>query len=247
MAQEEAQQTQEVPVEQSHDINVNAEGTQASVTPKSMEEPANESTQSEETKTEPVQSQPTTEEVQQEYDKQQQSEADLKADLEKKGVNWDNLASEYDTKGELSKESLDALEKAGYPKSVVDAYLAGLQATTERFVSQVKSFAGGEEGFKQLQTFMQSQPKAVIDAFNSLIQGGNLGQIQLAVEGIKAQMVAKYGTANPTVMGQGSAQNTPQGYTTPAQMTKDMRDPRYQVDPVFTREVMRKVQNATFF
>lgn len=236
------QVTPQQSVEQTHDINVNPQGTQADVTPKPMEVQQDAGEQ----QTTP-QPQETPESVQQEFNQQQQTEADLKNDLYSKGVDFDKLAEEYDQNGELSKASLDALEKAGYPKSVVDAYLNGLQATTDRFVAQVKSFAGGDDGFAALQRFMQTQPNAVIQSFNSLIQGGNLGQIKLAIDGIRAEMVSKYGTANPTVMAQGGAHSTPTGYQTTAEMVKDMSDPRYQTDPVFTREVMRKVQNANFF
>lgn len=232
-------------VEQTHDINISDDGTKAEATPKDPTAVPQEETQpqQENQKTQ----EETTAQVQEEFNKQQQTETDLKQDLSNKGVDFDKLADEYNNTGTLSQQSLDALDKAGYPKSVVDAYLNGLQATTDKFVAEVKGFAGGEEGFANLQSFMRTQPKSVIDAFNSVIEGGNLGQIQLAINGVKAQMVAKYGTANPTVMGQGSVNNNPQGYTTAQQMTKDMSDPRYQTDPAFTREVMRKVKYATFF
>ncbi len=185
--------------------------------------------------------------VQKEWEQQQQTEKDIAADLATKGVNFDELAAEYDSKGELSDESLKALEKAGYPKSVVDAYLDGLNAKTERFVSTVKGFAGGEKEFEQLKTFMSSQPKSVIDGFNAAIQTGNLSQIQLTIEGIKAQMVRAYGTSNPTIMANRQAVGEAAGYTSIAQMTKDMSDPRYQTDPEFTRQVIRKINSATFF
>ena len=178
---------------------------------------------------------------------QQQAEKDIKNDLESKGVNFDDLAAEYNKNGELSEDSLKSLEKAGYPKSVVDAYINGLKATTEKFVSQVKSFAGGEEGYEQLVSFLKTQPQSTIDAFNQSIQSGNLGQIQLTINGIKAEMTNKYGTANKTIMGNGSANMNPNGYTSMAEMTKDMSDPRYQTDPKFTREVMRKIKNASIF
>lgn len=247
------QQTQTQTVEQTHNIDVKQNeggGYTAEVLPKDTTAPSQEEQQSPKEEGEQQtqnSSAPTTQQVQEEFDKQQQTETDLKQDLATKGVDFDALAQEYDRLGGLSQHSLDSLAKAGYPRSVVDAYLNGLQATTDRFVSTVKGFAGGEQAFSQLQSFMQTQPRTVIEAFNSVIEGGNLGQIQLAINGIKAQMTSKYGTANPTVMGKGSANNNPQGYTSMEQMTKDMSDPRYQVDPKFTREVMRKIKNATIF
>lgn len=179
--------------------------------------------------------------------KQLEAEDDVKKDLETKGVDFDALAKEYENNGALSAESMDALAKAGYPESVVNAYLNGLQALNDRFTTAVKGFAGGEEGFNRLTEFLKTQPQDVINAYNATIQSGNLGQIHLMMDGLVSKMTQKYGTANPTVMGGASANAGAEGYTSMEQMTKDMSDPRYQVDPQFTRTVMQKIKNATIF
>lgn len=216
----------------------------AEVNPVSMDDVADETQQ---TTTTEEQNNSTVAEVEADIQKQAQADTEVKEELEAKGVDFNALADEYDKNGELSAASLKTLEDAGYPKALVDAYLNGLQATTERFVAQVQSMAGGEEAFKNLQTYIKSQPQSVINAFNASIQSGNLGQIQLAISGLQAQMIKTYGTANPTIMSGQTGNVSTVGYTNTADMTKDMRDPRYQVDPVFTREVIRKVKNATFF
>ena len=184
--------------------------------------------------------------VQKDLDAQQQTEKEVKAKLAEQGVDFDALAAEYDRDGALSQKSLDALAQAGYPKSVVDAYIDGLEAKAERFVSVVKGYAGGEQAFEQLRTYLAAQPKDIIDGFNAAVKSGNLSEIRLAIEGVKANMVKAYGTKNPTIMGNGGA-GTPAGYTSVEQMTKDMSDPRYQKDPAFTRDVIRKINQATFF
>lgn len=186
--------------------------------------------------------------VQQDLDKQKQTELEVKADLAKKNVDFDALAKEYADAGELSADSLKKLADAGYPKQVVDAYLDGLNARMDRFVSTVKGYAGGDEEFAKLQTYIAGQPQDVIDGFNAAVNSGNLGQIKLAIAGLKAEMTKTYGTANPTVMaGQAKGGGEPQGYTNFEQMTKDMSDPRYNVDPVYTQQVYAKVKAATIF
>ncbi|MBS5519648.1 MAG: hypothetical protein KHX13_04865 [Acidaminococcus intestini] len=201
-----------------------------------------------ETQSEPkVASQEPQGDLQGDIDRQLQSEEDLKADLTSRGIDWDALANEFDASGNLSQASRDALAKAGYPSSVVDAYISGMQATADRFVAQVQNFAGGEEAFARMQQYMATRPEAEVSAFNSLIEKGNLAQIQLAIQGIQAQMVKQYGTANPTVMSNGGLSGVPSGYTSTREMVKDMSDPRYQVDPEFTREVYNKIKNSTIF
>ncbi|WP_196599031.1 capsid assembly protein [Pectinatus frisingensis] len=191
--------------------------------------------------------QDTPEAVQTNIDTQIKTEGDLKTELQTKGVDFDALAKEFDNDGELSQASLDALDKAGYPKSVVDAYINGMQATVDKFVGQVQGFAGGSEGYGQLVKFMESQPVAIRESFNATLNTGNLGQIQLAINGIKAQMTAKYGTANPTIMAGANAGNVVTGFANTQDMVKAMSDPRYQTDPKYTRDVIAKVKNAAFF
>lgn len=180
------------------------------------------------------------------FDTQVERDNEIKNDLAKHNIDFDALGDEYQKNGELSKESIDKLEKAGYPKAMVDAYLDGLQATTEKFVNRIYSMAGGKENYEKIIGFLKTQPESVVNAYNATIAQGNLNQIELALNGIKAQMKTAYGTSNPTLMG-GAATSTADGYTSMEQMTKDMADPRYQVDPKFTRSVMMKIKNATIF
>lgn len=188
-----------------------------------------------------------TQQLQTDFQKQQVREGEIKDTLTKSGIDFDALAAEYEKDGALSADSLAALEKAGYPKAVVDAYLAGLDALADRYVQEVKNLAGGEENYTRLIQFIGSQPQNVIDGFNAAIRSGNIAQITLAIRGVEAQMTAAYGTSNPSVMAGAQGAGTPTGYQTTAEMTKDMSDPRYQTDPAFTQEVYRKIQHSSLF
>lgn len=188
----------------------------------------------------------TSEDLQADIKHQQEVDKDTKATLEAKGVDFDKLANEYSSFGTLSEDSMKVLKDAGFPESVVNAYLSGLEAINDKFATQVKGFAGGEEGYQKLTEFIKTQPKSVIDAFNATISTGNLGQIELTIGGLMTKMTKTYGTSNPTIMG-GMSTNNAEGYTSMEQMTKDMADPRYQVDPKFTKSVMMKIKNATIF
>ena len=72
---------------------------------------------------------------------QKETEKVIKEELETKGLSFDEFAEEYQTTGTLSPESINKLEQAGYPKAMVDAYIAGLEAQTNKFVDTVKSDA----------------------------------------------------------------------------------------------------------
>lgn len=188
-----------------------------------------------------------TEETQQLIDTVKEQENAIKDDLQTRGIDFDALASEFDKNGELSADSLAKLEKAGYPKPVVDAYINSMNANAEKFVNAVKDIAGGEQGYQQLVQFIsQTQDAATINAFNNAIQSADLGQIKLAVTGLQALMQAKYGTTNPTIMAH-SVAGRPVGYQSQQELIKDMSDKRYQTDPKFTNEVVQKLKYSRLF
>lgn len=176
---------------------------------------------------------------------QLQAEEDAKADLKGKGVDFDAIAAEYENDGELSAATLVKLQKAGYPKSVVDAYITGMEATAARFESQVYDYAGGKQQFERLSQFVAAQGQGMMDTFNRVLATGDLMQIKIALQGFQAQMGQKYGTAGRSVMGSGS-KATVQGFQTKAEMTTAMSDPRYGRDPQYTKEVQYKTMRSSF-
>ena len=168
----------------------------------------------------------------------------IKTELVSKGLDFDKFAQEYENDGQLSNESLQALEKAGYPKPIVDAYIAGLEAKAEKFTNSVKAFAGGDKGWEELATFIKAQGEATTKAFNDVLNTGNLGAIKLAVEGLQAQKVAKYGTTNKTLLGSNGNMPSNVGYETQEEVVKAMSDKRYGKDANYTRTVQMKLSKT---
>lgn len=168
-------------------------------------------------------------------------------DLVSKGVDFAGLENEYMNNGELSQQSYETLEKAGYPKAVVDGMLAGWEAASTHFVNDVYALAGGQEEFARIQQFVSSQNQDVINAFNATLDSENLMQIRMTLEGIKGRMVKQYGTQRPSIVGNGTPSTDRSGYESTDEMIKDMSDPRYQKDAKFTREVYQKVKYSKLF
>lgn len=171
----------------------------------------------------------------------------VEKDLVTKGVDFAGLETEYMNNGSLSQQSYETLEKAGYPKAVVDGILAGWEAASTRFVNDVYALAGGQEEFARIQQFVSSQNQDVINAFNATLDSENLMQIRMTLEGIKGQMVKQYGTQRPSIVGNAAPSVDRSGYESTDEMIKDMSDPRYQKDAKFTREVYRKVKYSKLF
>lgn len=185
--------------------------------------------------------------TQAEVDQARQAEQDTKKVLDSKGVQWDALETEYTKDGKLSEATYTKLAEAGFPKTVVDAYIAGVEATASKFVNSVVGYAGGEKAFQQMTQFITGLGETEAKAFNSLIDNGNLAVIKTAIEGYKARMVAKFGTNNPTILGSEEVPNqVPQGYPSKGEMVKAMSDKRYGRDPAYTKEVEAKVAKSKF-
>ena len=186
--------------------------------------------------------------VQEAFAQQQQATEELQKDLAQRNVDFKALEDEYNKNGQLSSASLEALANAGYPKEVVDAYISGVEATQEKFYNAVVGFAGGEDEYRQVAKFVSSQGDKAVQDFNDTINTGNLGVINMVIQGVKANMKAVNGTTNQTILGQstgGTADNT-NAYLSKQQMLDAMNDPRYDKDPIYRKQVEQKIINSNF-
>lgn len=183
-----------------------------------------------------------------EYSEAAKADKDLQDDLASKGVDFDAMADEYMDKGELSKESYEKLQKAGYPQSVVDAYIKGLEATAEKFANDVMDYVGGQQEYLKLAKFIQQQGDGSAERFNDLIEAGDVNNIKLALDGFRARMYAQKGKTGRSILGSSNANvsHNNVGYSSRAEMVKAMSDKRYGVDRAYTEEVQRKTMNSPF-
>ena len=176
---------------------------------------------------------------------QQKAEQDVKADLETKGVDYDALVKEYEDNGKLSEESMKALKGAGYPETVVNAFIKGFEAQVNEFTNAVYKMAGGEAEYGKLCNFIKGLGEADVQAFNETINSGSLTQLAALINGYKAQMTTKYGTSNRSILGGANAVEA-QGFNSKDAMIKAMNDPRYGNDMAYTEKVQRMTMQSTF-
>lgn len=181
--------------------------------------------------------------LQEEVDKHSKAVNSIKEDLKSKGVDFNSAVKEYEKTGSLSEETVEALNKAGYPPEVIEAFIEGRIAMEERFTNAIYESVGGEKEYRSIVNWAsQNLNKKSIDAFNRAIDNNNINAITLMLDGMKAKMIAKMGTANKSIHGGASApKNSPKGYSTKTEMIKAMSDPRYGRDPEYTRMVEQQM------
>lgn len=179
------------------------------------------------------------------------SEDALKDDLKTKGVDFETAVSEYNEKGVLSDATMDALEKAGYPKAVVEGFIKSRQILENQYTSAVYEAAGGEAEYSRMTQWAAANlSKADIEAFNSAIDSGNLGTVKLIMGGMRSAMgealTQKHGTNNPSVLGGPATTNPTGGFADKAEMVKAMSDKRYCRDPQYTKLVEGRMAKTTW-
>lgn len=177
--------------------------------------------------------------LQEEVDKHTKAVDSIKKDLKEKGVDFNVAVKEYEATGELSEETVKALEEAGYPAEVVESFIEGRKAIEAKFTNAIYDSVGGEKEYQKIITWASNNlQKKSIDSFNRAIDNNNIDAIVLMLEGMKAKMVAKMGTAKKSIHGGAKPhQSQPKGFTSKADIIKAMSDPRYGRDAKYTQEV----------
>lgn len=169
------------------------------------------------------------------------NEQQVADELQSKGLDLSEFSAEFSQKGELSPESYEKLEKAGYPRNIVDQYVEGQKARAALYESEVKSVAGGDQQFSEMVDWAKSNlTPQEIAAYNKAIDSGDPAQAKLAVSGI----YQRFSTARPqepNLFKGNTSGPSSDVYESIAQMQKDMSSPDYKTDPAFRAKVQAKL------
>lgn len=147
-------------------------------------------------------------------------------------------ADEFFSTGSLSELSYTELSEMGYPKAIVDQFIAGQKAVIANEEQAVFDSVGGRASYDQMvQWAGQSLSPQEIEAYNKAVGSGDQAQVMFAVKGLQARYTAQ--TREPTFVSGGKA--APSVYRSVAEVVQAMSDPRYKVDPAYRADVERKI------
>ncbi len=163
---------------------------------------------------------------------------------------------EYEKTGELS---ADTLAKFGEmdSKDLVDTYFrmakyaANLEDTpapaadlSDAEVNSIQNSVGGEAKYNQLLDWATDNISTdQMDAFDSMINTGDANQIQLAINGLKAQYDNVQGYEGRMLSGK-SPKTSGDVYRSQQEIVRAMSDPRYDEDPAYRQDVMEKLSRS---
>ena len=158
--------------------------------------------------------------------------------------------NELSTEGKLSDKSYEALAKAGYPKTVVDAYIKGIQAeqsTQASEISEVKKLAGGDEGYAAMADWMSTNLSAEeLAEYNEAVNSGKKSVVKLAVQGMHARYTEAMGGPEPKLLGGKPGAEQGDVFRSHAEVTAAMRDRRYKTDEGYRQHVAKKLARSKF-
>ena len=164
---------------------------------------------------------------------------------------FQDLNEEYAENGQLSEESIAELTSMS-SEDLVDLYFRyqdQLEPTqtvegrelSDQEVSQVFDSVGGEQQYQQITAWAGENLDAdTIQAFDGVIESGNLAAINLAIKGLQVQYNDSVGYENNMI--QGKPAQSSSGFRSQAEVVRAMQDPRYDRDPAYRQEVVDKLQ-----
>ena len=155
----------------------------------------------------------------------------------------------YSNDGQVSAETLEELGKLD-SNELIGAYIKmqGEQRQgndiTDAQASEIKTFAGGDEAYSQLtQWAANNMDESYVQAYDAIVESGNVRQIQLAVAGLKAEYEKANGFEGQMLTGKASQPNV-DVFRSQQEVVQAMSDPRYDRDPAYRQDVFSKLERS---
>ena len=162
-------------------------------------------------------------------------------------------SEEFNSKGELSAETLAEFEKMS-SKELIQAYfeyeksLPAMDAPqaaelTQSDINTIQNSVGGEAAYQQLVGWAaQNFSETEIQAFDNVVDSGNVAAINLALAGLQARYTDANGYEGKMIQGKTAA--PADTFKSQAEVVRAMSDRRYDRDPAYRDEVMQKLSRS---
>ena len=155
---------------------------------------------------------------------------------------WDEANDEFtdETMQELSKMSSQDLAQMHLQ------YRADNQNTvvTEKQVKQLKDIAGGTEKYTEMMGWAENNlRKEEIQMYDKVMEGGDPLGCYFAVQALKYRFDDASGVEGKMLTGKAPSSGG-DTYKSQAQVVEAMSDPKYDNDPAYRQEVMKKLERS---
>ena len=176
---------------------------------------------------------------------EQPSGSEVQQAVEAAGVDFNSLQEQYNEHGGLTDDAYAKLADAGFPQDLVNSWIKGQEALSNDYQSSVHNLVGGKESYGEMITWASDNlSEAEIASYDKAVDSGDIGMVQLAVDGLRSRYQAAEGSDPALIAGQ-SAPSSGGNYGSWAEVTTAMRDPRYARDPAYRQSVADKLGRST--
>ena len=170
------------------------------------------------------------------------------------------LAGKFKDSGELEKAYLELQSKLGEPRDEVQttedegepaeqeqeevAEESESEVLSEEQANQLMEMVGGEKAYQSMMQWAgQNLSKEEIQMYDSVMGKGEPNAIFFAVQALNSKYSDAVGSDGQMLTGRDGSSDT-QAFRSQAELVAAMNDPRYDRDPAYRQDVMRKLENS---
>jgi len=145
-------------------------------------------------------------------------------------------------------ETSEEWEQEEAPEEVLENQEEQKESTkevlSEKQADQLFEMVGGKQAYKSMVAWAgESISKEEIKMYDSVMAEGNPNSIFFAVQSLYSKYTDAVGKEGQMLTGKGSNQKNA-SFRSQAELVEAMSDPRYDKDPAYRSDIMRKLENS---
>ena len=121
---------------------------------------------------------------------------------------------------------------------------ADVETLSEAQAQELMDMVGGEKAYKSMLEWAGDNfGKEEVEMYDQVMESGNPNAIFFAVQALQSRYNDSVGSDGQLLTGRG-AQNTDDSFKSQAELVAAMGDPRYDRDPAYRADLMRRLENS---
>ena len=115
---------------------------------------------------------------------------------------------------------------------------------SEKQAEMLMDMVGGDKAYKSMLDWASENfSKEEVEMYDGVMNSGNASAIYYAVQALQARYNDGVGSDGQTLTGRGAA-DTDDSFKSQAELIAAMEDPRYDRDPAYRQDLMRRLENS---
>jgi uncharacterized protein YrzB (UPF0473 family) len=118
------------------------------------------------------------------------------------------------------------------------------EGLSEKQAEMLMDMVGGDKAYKSMLDWASENfSKEEIEMYDGVMESGNANSIYYAIQALQARYNDSVGTDGQTLTGRGAA-DSDDSFKSQAELVAAMSDPRYDRDPAYRKDLMRRLENS---